>query len=168
MRFRLSLCAFLVVPVAAFSAPQREIVELGRDVATLREELRASQAKIEEKIAALTALLQQSIEASNNSSKAAAAGLETRIADQMQKQQAPIAVLGTKVDQMSGDFQSMRETLQDVSSRLGKLDQKVVDLKNAMGTIPPPPGPGASTAPAIPARQARCRVRGQSGARPGR
>jgi TolA-binding protein len=152
MRFRLFLSAFLIIPVAAFSAPQREIVELGRDVANLREEVRALQTSMAEKMGALTALVQQSIDANANASKAAAAGLESRIADQMQKQQAPVAVMGTKVDQMSGEFQSLRESLQDLSSRLGKVDQKLVDLKNQLTTIPPPPGPtGASAAPAIPA-----------------
>src|SRR5205807_1514614 len=59
---------------------------------------------------------------------------------------APLMGVGTKMDAMSEDFRNVRETVNDVSARLGKLDAKVTDLQNAVTVISrpqpaPPPGP---------------------------
>jgi tol-pal system protein YbgF len=56
-----------------------------------------------------------------------------------------VAAVGNKLDQMSEDFRNMRETVLDMNSRIGKLDQKIVDLQNTISVIktpaaaPPPP-----------------------------
>jgi tol-pal system protein YbgF len=55
---------------------------------------------------------------------------------------------------MSNDFGSVRDAMADVQARMGKLEQKLVDLNNTVRTIqaPPPapvspsgPGPGAGS-----------------------
>jgi tol-pal system protein YbgF len=155
MRLRLSLCAFLFIPLAAFAAPQREIVELQRDISTLQDQMRALQAMMTEKLAALTVLTQQAVDGSNNTGKSMAV-LESHVSDRLDKQLAnvgqPVAVIGAKVDQMSNDFVTMRESLNDVVSRMGKLEQKIVDLNNSFRTMQaPPPAPGAPTAQTVPA-----------------
>jgi len=155
---RLCLFAFLLVPFAA-SGASREIVELQRDVSALQDQVRALQSSQTEKLTAMSVLLQQTLEATNNAVKAMTV-LETRVSDRLEKQSAsfgqPVAVIGSKVDQMSGEFQSVRETLNDVSSRIGKLEQKLVDLNNAFRTMQAPPAAptptGVSAAPAIPAQ----------------
>jgi TolA-binding protein len=155
---RLCLFAFLLVPFAAFGA-SREIVELQRDVSALQDQVRALQSSQTEKLTAMSVLLQQTLEATNNAVKAMTV-LETRVADRLDKQSAsvgqPVAVIGTKVDQMSGEFQSVRESINDISSRIGKLEQKIVDLGNAFRTMQAPPAApsptGVSGAPAIPAQ----------------
>ena len=149
MRLRLTLCAFLLVPLAAFAAPQREIVELQRDVSTLQDQIRA----LSEKMAALMALTQQAIDGTNNTGKSVAV-LESHVSDRLDKQLAtvgqPVAVIGSKVDQLSNDFVTMRESLNDVVSRMGKLEQKMVDLNNAFRTMQAPP-PAPTAAAPIPA-----------------
>lgn len=148
MRLRLTLCAFLLVPLAAFSAPQREIVDLQREVATLEDTIRA----LSEKINALTALTQQSIDGASSTGKSVAA-LESRVGERLDKQLAtvgqPVAIIGSKVDQLSSDSVAMRESLNDVVSRMGKLEQKIVDLTNSFRTMQAPPAaPAAATIPA--------------------
>jgi len=150
MRLRLSLCAFLMMPLAAVAAPQREIVELQRDVSTLQDQIRALQATMTEKLTALTVLTQQALDGANNTGKTMAV-LESHVSDRLDKQLAtvgqPVAVIGAKVDQMSNDFVTMRESLNDVVSRMGKLEQKIVDLNNSFRTMQsPPPAPGGSAA----------------------
>ena len=160
MRTRLCLVVLLLVPTLATGA-SREIVELQRDVATLQEQVRALSNSTAEKLTAVTVLLQQTLDATNSTNKALAV-LESRMNTQLDKQGQgvgqSVAVLGAKVDQMSSDYQSMRDTLNDVVSRMGKLELKMVDLKNMLSTIqapPPAPAPtgttGASAAPVIPA-----------------
>src|SRR5437016_13286139 len=123
MRTRLCLLVVLLVPTFAPGA-SREIVELQRDVATLQDQVRALSNSSAEKMTAITVLLQQTLDAANGTNKAVAV-LESRMNTQMDKQAQsvgqPVAVLGSKVDQMSNDFQSMRDAMTDIVSRMGKL-----------------------------------------------
>jgi len=155
---RLSLIAFLSIPLAAFGA-NKEMVELQRDVATLQDQVRALQSSQTDKLSAIMTLLQQTLDESKSANRAVAV-LESRINDRLEKQSAtvgqPVAVVGAKVDQMSTDFQGLRDSLTDVGSRIGKLEQRLVDLNNTVRTIQAPPPPpagttGASGAPMIPA-----------------
>ena len=150
MRLRLCLVVVLLVPTFAAGA-SREIVELQRDVATLQDQVRALSNSSNEKLTAVTVLLQQTLDAANNTNKAVAV-LESRMNTQMDKQAQivgqPVAVLGAKVDQMSNEFQSMRDAMTDVVSRMGKLELKMVDLKNMLAAIQAPPPAPAPTGPA--------------------
>ena len=113
---RLSLFAFLLIPLAAFGA-NKEMVELQRDVATLQDQVRALTASQTEKLSAIQTLLQQTLDESKNASKAVAV-LESRINDRLERQSAtvgqPVAVVGAKVDQMSSDFQGLRDSISGV------------------------------------------------------
>src|SRR5258708_6342623 len=160
---RLNLCwfGFLLIPSFAFGA-NKDIVELQRDLATLQDQVRTLQSSTDQKLAAITVLLQQTLDASNNANRAVAV-LDARINDRLEKQQVsvgqPIALGGAKVDQMSNEFAGMKDALNDVVSRMGKLDQKLVELNNTVRTTQAPPpapaptstGPTAgNTAPPIP------------------
>jgi len=64
---------------------------------------------------------------------------------------APVANVNQKLDQMSGDFQGVRETVLDLNQRLNKLDAKITDLTNLVNNInarPAPPPPTATPDPA--------------------
>src|SRR5437867_9254356 len=146
MRLRVGLLVCLLLPTFG-SGANREIVELQRDVATVQDQVRALSSGSAEKLTAITVLLQQTLEAANNTNKAAAA-LESRMNDRLKEQTAsvgqPVAVVGAKVEQMSNDFLSMRESMNDIVSRMGKLEQKLADLNNTMRTIQAPPRPAGT------------------------
>ena len=62
--------------------------------------------------------------------------------------EAPIAVLGTKVDQSADEMRAVRENLADLTRRLAALDNKLADISSAVRTLntpatapPPPPRP---------------------------
>ncbi|MGH9659907.1 MAG: tetratricopeptide repeat protein, partial [Bryobacteraceae bacterium] len=61
----------------------------------------------------------------------------------------PVAGVGLKVDQMSTEFSHVRESVADLVSRMGRLEQKLTDLGTAVRTIntPPPPPSGDTGAP---------------------
>jgi tol-pal system protein YbgF len=58
---------------------------------------------------------------------------------------APVAAVGTKVDQLSSDFLAVRESVNDVSSRVSKLQAQLTDINTAIRTmkteVPPPAAP---------------------------
>jgi TolA-binding protein len=86
--------------------------------------------------------------------------LTDRLNDQQSKVTAPIAVLGTKVDQSADDVRAVRENLAALSNRVANLDNKLSDISSAVRTLsqpsaPPPPAggapPAAGAAPIAPA-----------------
>ncbi len=59
--------------------------------------------------------------------------------------EAPIAALGTKVDQSGDDLRAARENLADLTRRMANLDNKLADISSAVRTMSTH-GSGASTA----------------------
>lgn len=153
---RFLLLALFTIPFSAF-AQKKEILDMQRDVAMLQDQVRTLKSAFDEKMGQVTLLLQQSVDAQKDVGKAVTV-LETRLNDKLGEQAknvgVPVVALGSKVDQMSTDFQSVSAGMNDLVSRMGKLEQKLVDLSNAVRTMqsaPPPPSPSAglgTTAPA--------------------
>ena len=150
----LFVSALLLSPAFSFAA-SREIQELQRDVAQLQEMVRNLQQSQNERMAALTVLVQQTVDASNKANTQVAVlenGIRQTLRDQEKNVVGPVAGLGTKVDQMATEFQALRESVAAISSQLSKLQVQVVDIGNAVKTIqappPPPPAAGMGAAPA--------------------
>lgn len=159
MRFsRLAIVFFALSPFA-FGA-SKEIMELQRDVALLQDEVRMLQSSLDQKVASVLTLTQQTLDSVNRTNTAVAV-MENRFNDAIKQQQqdisAPVANVGQKLDQMSEDFRAVRESVLDMNTRMGKLDAKIADLENLINTVrapaaaPPPPGgtspAGDGTAP---------------------
>lgn len=146
---RLFLAVLFVFPVIC-SAASKEIVELQRDVAQLQDQVRNLQSGFDTKLAALTVLVQQAVDSSNKATNSLA-GLQGGIQEQMRQQGrevvAPVAGLGTRVEEMSNSFQQLQNSMADVSARLAKIEQQMLDLKNAVSTIQNPAAPPPTTTP---------------------
>lgn len=152
-------CVLLAAMPLSFGA-SKEIIELQRDVAQLQDQVRNLQKTLDQ----LTVLAQQALDAGNRNN-ASLAVMQSNLGDTTKQVQqsvsAPLANVGTKMDSMSEDFRNLRETVNDMSARLGKLDAKVTDLQNAVTVISrppaqPPPSPDATAltpggAPGMPA-----------------
>jgi tol-pal system protein YbgF len=160
MKLRRLLPLVLCVFPVALPAASREIQELQRDVAQLQQDLKTLQRAFDEKIPSLAVLVQQTLDLTKDTNKALNS-LEGRVQEQLRTQgkevAAPVAGLSTKIDQMSADFTSVRESVSDITARMGKLEQQILDLSNAVRTMqtpaPPPPGttgqsPAGSGSPA--------------------
>jgi TolA-binding protein len=137
-------CILLAAVPLSFGA-SKEIIELQRDVAQLQEQVRSLQKAIDQ----LTVVAQQALEVGNRSNTSIAVMDRTlseatkRVVDGMQQ---PMTSLGAKVDTLSEDYRNLRENVNDMTSRMGKLDAKLTDLINLVSLLktapPPPPQPG--------------------------
>ena len=148
---RVAVVFFALSPFA-FGA-SKEIMELQRDVALLQDQVRTLQSSVDQKVASILTLTQQTLDSVNRTNTAVAV-MENRFNDAMRQQQqslnGPVANVGQKLDQMSEDFRAVRESVLDMNTRMGKLDAKIADLENLINTVRAPaaaPPPAAGLAP---------------------
>lgn len=156
--WKLAAVAFLLLSTAATAQRREDILSIQRDVAQLQDQVKQMQAGQELKMAALESLLKQTLEESGKVSASLVSlqqNLTERISEQQTKLVAPVAVLGTKVDQSADELRSLRENVAELTSRFGTLDNKLADISSAVRTlstppaVPPPPA-GVAAAPAPP------------------
>jgi tol-pal system protein YbgF len=144
MRF-LRVCLLVACMIPGFAlAQKREYVELQRSIADLQDQLRTWQQSQSEYNGRMSALLQQALDSINKVSTSVAL-LDAAIRERDKNVTGPIASVGAKVDSMASEFQAMRVSLDDLSSRLGKLQQGLIDLGNTVKVISAPPQPPAMT-----------------------
>jgi TolA-binding protein len=152
----LSLVLLVCLPAPGLLAQRREdILSIQRDVAQLQDQIKQLQTSQDQKMAELESLIKQALDQSNQASASLTAlqrTLTDRLNDQQSKVAAPIAVLGTKVDQSADDVRAVRENLAALTSRVANLDNKLSDISSAVRTLsqppaaPPPPASGAPPA----------------------
>lgn len=128
-------------------------MELQRDVALLQDQVRNLQSTLDQKVAAIQALTQQTLDSVNRTNTTVAI-MQNGFNDAMKQQQmslnGPVANVGQKLDQMSEDFRAVRESVLDMNTRMGKLDAKIADLENLINTVRAPaaaPPPASGTVP---------------------
>ncbi len=154
---RIAVSAILLsIPALTFAQRREDILSIQRDVAQLQDQIKQLQAGQDQKLAALQTLIQQAVEESAKLNVALGSmqkGVTERLTEQQARVVAPVATLGTKVDEMSGDLRALRENVSDLTARLGSLDNKLTDISSAIRTLSQPPvapPPSASAVPASP------------------
>ncbi len=162
----LGLVCLTACPVALMAQRKEDLQSIQRDVAQLQEQVKELQRSQDEKIGALQSMLQQSVDASNKVTSGLAGiqrDIESKLNDQQTRLVAPVATLGTRLDQMSDDLRSVSTNVSDLVRRMAALDSKLTDISSALRTLsaatpaPAPPGngisaqvPGAAPGPAAP------------------
>jgi tol-pal system protein YbgF len=73
--------------------------------------------------------------------------VDQKLTDQQSKIVAPVASLGSKVDQMSGDIGSVRETVTELAKRMAKMDAALTDISSTVRTLNTPVSPPAAQSP---------------------
>lgn len=163
--FRLAAFGALLIPGFIQAQKREDILSIQRDVAQLQDQVRQLQASQDQKLGDLQSMVKQALDDSSRVSSAMAAlqaSVNDRLNEQSSKVAAPIAVLGTKVDQSSEDLRSLRENVANLTMRFSDLDNKLADISSAIRTLsttpvaPPPPTGGAASGvpPAPPAAPA--------------
>ncbi|MBI5085420.1 MAG: tetratricopeptide repeat protein [Acidobacteria bacterium] len=151
---RLTLIPLLALALPLSSpAQKKEIVELGRDLALLQEEVRSNAKAQNDRLAGIEATL-KAIQDQIASASRALTVLDSGLKDRMEKSMAaPLSGVSGKVDNLTEDFGYIKESMREVNTRLSKLDQRVADLTNVIKTMqaPPAPPPAAETARGCPA-----------------
>ena len=151
---RVAILLFGLSPFA-FGA-SKEILELQRDIAMLQTQVTNLQSTLDQKVAAIQTLTQQTLDSVTRTNTAVAV-MENRFNETMKQQEqslnGPVANVGQKLDQMSEDFRAVRESVLDMNTRMGKLDAKMADLQNLINTTrsaPAAPPPAIGTTPGDP------------------
>jgi tol-pal system protein YbgF len=154
MKLRGIITAFLLLAPAASFAANKETLELQRDVSLMQEDIRQLQRSFDKQMATLQALSQQTLDTSNRTATSMSV-LDRTITDQVKGQMsnglAPLAGLGTRIDQVSTQVQTLADAIQSLNSSLQQLHTQVNDLKQAVMAIQvTPPAPPPSTDPNAP------------------
>src|SRR5271168_646835 len=109
------------------SAVAREMIELQRDVTTLLQGQKDLATQMTQDHTVMKTLVEQS---NDNVSKLGAtmSGLQKSVQDVQ-------ANSGARLDTMSTQVQGLSDNLEEIKSRLGKLNQHLVDLQNTVQSI---------------------------------
>jgi tol-pal system protein YbgF len=108
-------------------AVARELIELQRDVTTLLQGQKDLATQMTQDHTVMKTLVEQS---SDSASKLGAtmSGLQKSVQDVQ-------ANSGARLDTMSTQVQGLSDNLEEIKSRLGKLNQQLVDLQNSVQSI---------------------------------
>ena len=121
-----ALCGSLIGPKPA-QAVAREIIELQRDVTTLLQGQKDFQSQTTQDHTVMRTLLEQS-----NDTVGKLNGTMSGLQKSVQDVQANS---GARLDTMSTQVQGLSDNLEEIKSRLGKLNQQLVDLQGTMQNI---------------------------------
>jgi len=129
---------------APVGAVAREIIELQRDVAQLLQGQRDLQRAVDEKHAIQKTLLEQSLDSVSK--------LNTALGSMQKTVQDVQANSGARLDSMSTQVQGLSDNLEEVKSRLGKLNQQLADVQSTLQSLDAKlsggtPAPGAAMTP---------------------
>lgn len=135
------------------AAPNKEHLAIQRDIAQLQEQVKALESTLTERMIQLDTLLKQSLDQSTRTN-ATLAVIENNFRDRLDRQATnlagPVAALGSKLDQMAAEFQTLRESVSDLTAQMAKLQAQLVDITNTLKVMqapPSPPGPAPSSGP---------------------
>ncbi len=135
----------LLLPVVTFAA-SKEQQEMQRDIAQLQDQVRAIQSTLDQRLASMQTLLEQSLEAGNRNGKdlsVLGASVKDMLDRQLRDALRPIAGLTAKMDNLNNDSSEVRSSLTDLNAQMNRVLQKLTDLNNAIKVLqapaPPPP-----------------------------
>src|SRR5437588_9957776 len=133
-----ALAGSLVGPRPA-SAVARELIELQRDVTSLLQGQKDLSTQITQDHTVMRTLVEQS---GDNVGKLSAtmSGLQKSVQDVQ-------ANGGARLDTMSTQVQGVSDNLEEIKSRMGKLNQQLVDLQNAVQSLDAKISAGGGSAP---------------------
>jgi len=131
-------------------AVARELIELQRDVTSILQGQKDMQTQLTQDHTVQKTLIEQSSDTVNK--------LNTTMSSLQKSVQDVQANSGTRLDTMSTQVQGLSDNLEEIKSRLGKVNQQLVDLQNSVQSIDarlaggspsgPPPVAGPAVKPA--------------------
>jgi len=105
----------------------KEMVQLQTQVQQLQQQMTAMQRSFDERMGVMNNLVQQDADAANKLGAALTALQAT-----LQKQQTDA---GGKLDQLSGQIQSLNDTMDELKVRLAKVSKQLEDMQSAQQSI---------------------------------
>jgi TolA-binding protein len=125
--FSVAVCVLLLSAAPAFAAPSKEIIELQQQIKDLQDAVAHLQQSNDERMGVMKDLVQQSADAVNRMSVNLDA-MQKRLLGQQEAQ-------GTKVDQVSGQIQSLNDSLDELKARMSRLEKLTQAIQNQQQSI---------------------------------
>ena len=147
--YGLAITAILFATVHPAFGVSKEIIQLQTQVQTLSDQVARLQQSIDERMGVMRNLVEQSTDTVNKMSVA--------VNELQQKSQAQSADASTKLEQVSGQVQSLHDTVDELKSRLARISKQLDDMQQggqnlAVGQPIAPAGvagtPATTTSPA--------------------
>src|ERR1700737_1667278 len=143
-------CAVLLAAALFYCSPafaaNKDMVQLQTQVQQLQDAVARLQQSNDERMGVMKDLVQQSADAVNKMS----ANLDTLHKQMTAQQEAQ----NTKIDQISGQIQSLNDSLDELKTRLARLEKLTQDVQNQQqsmsAALQSPPQAGAPAPPAAP------------------
>src|SRR5664279_1968158 len=117
----LAIVAILFASVHPAFGVSKEIIQLQTQVQTLSEQVARMQQSIDERMGVMRNLVEQSADSVNKMSAA--------VNDLQQKSQAQSADTNSKLEQVSGQIQSLHDTVDELKARLAKITKQLDDIQ---------------------------------------
>ncbi len=140
-RYTTVLALPLVLWLAATPAwgVSKEIIELQTQVQALQDQMARMQQSFDERMGVMKNLMDQNTDSMNK----VAASIGT-LQTSLQKQQGED---GTRVDQLSGQIQTLNDSLDELKARLGKVSKQLEDMQAAQQNLSSQQASAAGQAP---------------------
>jgi TolA-binding protein len=146
---RLLVSGFMLAGLLQAQSEKDLIREVQRDVAQLQNQIRQYQDAQGQKNAELESLLKQTLD-SNAKLATTLGSLQQGITAAMSEQQGkavqPVNALGIKVDQTSQSVGALQISMDELTRRLARSDEKLTEILNNVKTLSAPPAAPPPTA----------------------
>jgi tol-pal system protein YbgF len=117
----LAIAALLFTSVQPAFAVSKEMIQLQTQVQTLSDQVARLQQSLDERMGVLRNLVEQSADSVNKMSVA--------VNDLQRKAQAESSDTNSKLDQVSGQVQSLHDTVDELKARLAKITKQLDDMQ---------------------------------------
>src|SRR5580704_15738224 len=154
----LSLASMLLAPGAPAFAVSKEMIQLQTQVQALQDQVARMQQSIDMNMGVMKNLVEQSADSVNK--------MNAAVTDLQNRMQGMSTVNGGKIDQLSGQVQSLHDSVDELKSRMAKISKQLDEMQQggqnlsagqpgmtaAPGGAPGAPAPdnGAGGSPAAP------------------
>jgi len=147
----LAIAALVCTNAGPAFAVSKEIIQLQTQVQTLSDQVARMQQSLDERMGVLRNLVEQSTDSVNKMSVA--------VTDLQRKSQAESTDTASRLEQVSGQIQSLHDTVDELKARLAKITKQLDDMQQGGQNLAPgqpamaavPAGAGATAAaPAAP------------------
>ena len=123
----LALLSMLWLTVSPAWGANKEMIQLQTQVQQLQEQMTAMQRGFDERMGVMKNLVERDTDAINK-----ATGALTALQATLQKQQGDSAA---HVDQLSGQIQSLNDTLDELKARLAKVSKQLEDMQSSQQSL---------------------------------
>jgi len=143
MHVRSKVAAFAIATLIFSSvhpafAASKEIIQLQTQVQTLSDQVARMQQSMDERMGVLRNLVEQSTDSVNK--------MSTAVSDMQRRSQTEATDTNQRLEQVSGQIQSLHDTVDELKARLAKITKQLDDMQQG-GQNLLPPQPGMAMAP---------------------